>query len=247
MVTIPAATIASTSALLLAPTSPIMSSMQLVDLCSRLAPAASIAVFLAPMPTIQNIIRDRSVGTLPLLPYSSMVASTVLWTTYGVLKNESSIWTSNGVGLVLGTYYFYKFLQFAPKAAPTLPGSQEQHIKAVLAIAVATLITAASPLPPSFIGSVGVLLCMFMFGSPLAALKTVVQTKSAKAIPLPFTIASTVNCFLWSVAGLYKMKDVNVYFPNLVGLAFSLAQVALKLMYGDGSRRQLDGGGELPI
>jgi solute carrier family 50 (sugar transporter) len=225
---------------------PILSSMQLIDLCCQLAPAASIAVFLAPMPTIQNVIRDRSVGTLPLLPYSSMVASATLWTTYGVLKNEPSIWSANGVGLLLGTYYFYNFLQFAPKAAPTLPGSQEQHVKAVIAVTVATLITAASPLPPSFIGSVGVLLCMFMFGSPLAALKTVMQTKSAKAIPLPFAVASTLNCFLWSVAGLFKMKDINVYFPNLVGLAFSLGQVALKVKYGDGSKRQLDGG-ELPI
>jgi solute carrier family 50 (sugar transporter) len=85
----------------------------------------------------------------------------------------------------------------------------------------------------------GVLLCMVMFGSPLATLKTVILTKSARSIPLPFTVASTINCFLWSVAGLFKLKDFNVYFPNLVGLTFSLVQVALKLKYGDGGEHEL--------
>lgn len=217
-----------------------------VDFCSQLAPAAAIAVFLAPLPTVQTVMRDRAVGTLPLLPYSSMVASAVLWATYGLLKNEASIWTANGAGLVLGLYYMYQFLQFAPKSSPTLPGSKAQHVKAVLGISAVSLIAAASPLPPSILGSVGVLITIILFGSPLAALKTVIQTKSAKAIPLPFTLASTINCFLWSVAGLFKMKDVNVYFPNLVGLTFSLAQVFLKLFYGNGTK-QKDLATESPI
>ena len=75
-----------------------------------------------------------------------------------------------------------------------------------------------------------------MFASPLSALKTVLKTKSAKSIPLPFTLATVLNCFLWSVAGLKDFHDFNVYFPNLVGLGLGLTQVALKLVYGDGSR-----------
>jgi hypothetical protein len=36
------------------------------------------------------------------------------------------------------------------------------------------------------------------------------------------------------VAGIFEMKDFNVYFPNILGLLSSIAQFALKLMYGDG-------------
>ena len=91
----------------------------------------------------------------------------------------------------------------------------------------------------SIIGNMAVLFCVAMFGSPLASLKTVLKTKSAKSIPLPFTLATVVNCVLWSVAGIFQMHDIKVYFPNVLGLTFGMAQVALKLMYGD-SRPRLE-------
>jgi hypothetical protein len=74
-----------------------------------------------------------------------------------------------------------------------------------------------------------------MFASPLSALKTVLQTKSAQSIPLPFTLATVANCFLWAVAGFKDFHDFNVYFPNSVGLGLGLTQAALKVMYGNGS------------
>ena len=102
-----------------------------------------------------------------------------------------------------------------------------------------------SPLvdPAAIIGNVAVIMCVLMFGSPLSALKTVLETKSAKSIPLPFTIATIVNCFLWSVMGLLDVHDFNVYFPNLLGLVCGLAQLALKLIYQDGK----DGKPTLPV
>jgi hypothetical protein len=51
--------------------------------CGQLAPLASIVVFLAPIPTMRQISKDRSVGSMPLLPYSSMVSSAFVWITYG--------------------------------------------------------------------------------------------------------------------------------------------------------------------
>lgn len=89
----------------------------------------------------------------------------------------------------------------------------------------------------------GVVLCVAMFGSPLASLKTVLLTKSAESIPLPFTLASVLNCLLWSVVGVLDMKDANIYIPNLLGLSFGFIQVGLKLMYGGGSSK----GYELPL
>lgn len=85
------------------------------------------------------------------------------------------------------------------------------------------------------IGNSAVLFCMLMFASPLAALKEVLRTRSAKSIPLPFTLATILNCFLWSVAGLGEFKDFNIYFPNLLGLAFGLVQVGLKILFDYGS------------
>ena len=95
-----------------------------------------------------------------------------------------------------------------------------------------------SPLadPAAWIGNIAVLFCVAMFGSPLAALQTVLKTKSAKSIPLPFTLATVLNCLLWSVVGLLDMQDANIYLPNLLGLSFGIAQVVLRLTYGNGKR-----------
>ena len=73
---------------------------------------------------------------------------------------------------------------------------------------------------------------MILFASPLAAVKNVIATKSAASIPLPFTIASTVNCSLWSIVGLLLLNDFNLYFPSVMGLLCALAQLFLKGVYG---------------
>lgn len=184
-----------------------------------------------------EITKAKSVGSLPLLPYSSMFANCFLWLTYGLLKGEIKVWGTNGIGLLFAVYYILKFVRYAPAKSPTLPGSIRQHINVNLAIMVGILVVLFSPLnhPADFIGNLAVFFCVAMFGSPLAALKTVLQTKSAKSIPLPFTLATVLNCFLWSVFGLLDMRDVNIYLPNLLGLAFGFAQVALKFLYGDGA------------
>jgi solute carrier family 50 protein (sugar transporter) len=188
--------------------------------------------------TIRKITADRNVGNLPLLPYSTMVSSAFLWLVYGILLNEAKIWSSNGIGLFLGAYYFYEFLRYCPKSSPTLPGNKENHIQVVAAVLTTTLVATQTLTKPAvWIGRAGVAFCIILFASPLAALQTVVQQRSARAIPLPFTIASVMNCFCWSVVGLCQMHDVNVYLPNLLGLSCGLAQVALKIYYGNGDER----------
>jgi len=216
-----------------------------VDLCAQLAPMASILLSLAPLPTIQNIRKNKSVGSLPLLPYTCMMANVMLWSTYGFLKNEVAVWLPNVVGFVLVLSYMASYIQFAPKhnkSSPTLPGSVQQHLAAIAAIAVVTA-TAAQLVSSSsssnvtaadIVGRAAVLMCMAMFASPLVSLKAVLRDKSARSIPLPFTVCSIINCFCWSVAGIFKWRDQNITIPNVTGLFFGLVQMTLKLIYGDG-------------
>jgi solute carrier family 50 protein (sugar transporter) len=196
-----------------------------------------------PFPTIKKVGEQKSVGSLPLLPYSSMVANCFLWVIYGLLKREAKVWGTNVIGLGFGLFYFFKFSKFAPKRSPTLPGSIRQHRNAILAVIATTISLVFLPAikdPAKIVGLMGVVFCIALFGSPLASLKTVLETKSAASIPLPFTLATVANCFFWSVTGLFDMNDINVYLPNLLGLSFGIAQMALKCMYGDGKQLQAD-------
>lgn len=216
--------------------------MSLVEACGLAAPIASIFVSLSPFPTVQKILKDKSVGDLPLLPYSSLVANCFIWMTYGILKSEAKVWSCNSFSTILGIYYFASFAKFSPKASPTLPGSVAMHFKATVGTILTTLAIAASmskTKAASILGSAGVAICIALFASPLAALKTVFKTKSAESIPLPFAIAATVNCVFWFVTGWFDMKDMNIWLPNGLGLACGLLQIALKLIYGDGSKAAL--------
>jgi solute carrier family 50 (sugar transporter) len=176
-----------------------------------------------------------------------MIANCLLWTSYGILIQESKVWLPNFVGLLLGVYYFDRFTKFAPAKSASLPGSVKQHRRGCLAVAGgASLWTGLCYLTvkrrgmwmsyaASTIGNVAVLFCLLMFASPLSALRTVLQTRSARSIPLPYSLATCLNCFLWSVAGLGEFGDFNIYFPNLLGLTCGLAQVALKIVFGNGA------------
>ena len=219
-----------------------------VKLCGQLAPMFAVVVFMAPIPTILKVNRDQTVGDLPLLPYSSMISSAFVWVAYGTLLSEPRVWVANSIGLVLGCCYFLAFIRHVPSSSPqksssTLPGTVLQHMQGASALILLCLVLCIFSTPVQ-VGNLGVILCVCMFASPLAALKVVLQTRSAKAIPLPFTIASVLNCFLWSVTGLFDMMDYAIYVPNLLGLSFGLLQVALKVVYGSGSTPK---DGSLPL
>ena len=205
-----------------------------VNLCDTIAPYCGVICFLAPIPTINQIVRDKTVANLPLLPYSSMVSNSFVWVMYGLMKNLPSVWGSNAVGVTLGAYYFYMFTQHCGPMASNLPGTVEQHLKGAGAIILFNLSLAATGISDAtdIIGKEGVLYCIILFASPLAALKHVIVTKSATSIPLPFTLACFVNCTAWSVTG-WKLDDFNIWFPNILGLSCAVAQLALKGMYGN--------------
>lgn len=152
----------------------------------------------------------------------------------GFLKAEPKIWTANAVGFFVGSLYFLEFIRYAPKRSHTLPGSVLAHFHCVFIVVIGTLVLAVADPSGIIIGHLAVLFCVAMFASPLAALPTVMETKSAKAIPLAYTLAVMANSVLWTVVGILDMHDIHIYVPTLLGLGLSGLQVGLKLAYGNG-------------
>lgn len=54
-----------------------------VAICGKLAPFTSVCVSMAPLPTILQVTQEKSVGDLPLLPYSTLMAYAFVWVMYG--------------------------------------------------------------------------------------------------------------------------------------------------------------------
>lgn len=209
-----------------------------IQWCGILAPIASIFLCLSPIPTIEHILHDGKVGSYPLLPYTSMLLNTLLWFMYGLLKKDRSLWITNGFAVLLSLCYWLTYIRFAHTAtsASILPGSVAMHVRTVSATAVAIFIWAKAPFvtnPSLLLGFLAMLSGIIMYASPLASLRVVMEAKCARSIPLPFTVASLISCSLWAIYGLFQTHDLNVYMPGLIGCALSLAQLSLKIYYGD--------------
>lgn len=216
-------------------TAPMMKSdPKWLEICSQLAPATSVLCSLAPLPTILEASRTKTVGSLPLLPYSSMAANGLIWALYGWLTDSAPVKYANIMGALLGTYYFREFKKYSPVGSSGLPGTINQHMIVVTWIIFVNafiLTNFAKVKAAQIVGKEGVLMYIILFASPLVAVKDVIANKSAASIPLPFTIASILNCSLWSLVGIFSMRDFYIYFPSMMGLICALAQLILKGIY----------------
>lgn len=66
---------------------------------------------------VLGIYRNRSVGRLPLLPYTAMVCNSVIWMFYGVTSKQFAVAAPNLLGLVLGLVYCGVYCWHAPTDA----------------------------------------------------------------------------------------------------------------------------------
>ena len=235
---------------------------QALPWCRTLAPLSSLVFYFAPIPTMLQMRRDQTVGVSPLLPYTTMVLSNFLWLSYGVLRRESSILFANGTGFLLGCLYFAQYLsllsfQTNSKVSPSssrqvqqqqqqsslLPGTVTQHVQSIVTLILMVLLTIWGsnhqflPVqdPATLLGTAAVVLSCAMFASPLVALKTVIETQSARAISLGSVLATIANNFLWGFLGYFDMKDVHLSTQGAIGLLMGLVQLVLKLWYGNGT------------
>jgi len=196
---------------------------------------AAQVFFFSPVTSIMNIVSEKSTGKMPLLPFSAMCANGAMWITYGVLLDNPAIWAPNLPALAMGGLYTAVFLRYCPADANWLPLTRSWHL-AGIAAAVGLSVGLAAVLPSdqaaNIIGTVAVGVCIVMFTGPLAAMKTVLQDRSTKTLSLPMTIATVVNCSLWTYYGAAMINDSFIWFPNALGLASGLAQVALFARFG---------------
>jgi len=200
-----------------------------------IAGLASQVLFLAPIDTMRRIVADKSVGKLPLLPYSAMFANGCIWTAYGVLQNNPAIWIPNTLGIVLGSLYSGVFLRYCPVGADWLPHTCYAHMVGVLG--VGSVVAGAwlcfdHSMATQIVGIMGNIVCITMFAGPLSAIRTVMREKCTRSLPFSFTIATMVNCSLWAFYGTFLLNDPLIIVPNALGLLSSLIQLGLFVRFG---------------
>jgi len=210
-----------------------------ISFWSTLAPFGSIAVRLAPIPTIMRI-RKLGVGALPLLPYSSMANLAFVDFMYGVTTSNPKIIITFGIGTVIALYHCVQYLRHCPEDAQHLPGTAKIHKLVSLGIVFFTLssITLLENETASLIvGITSVILTCAMYISPLCLIVKVIKEKSAKDIPLPFAVVGLINTFSWVIYGFFVKDDLVLWLPCAIGVLSTSAQIFLNALWGEGERK----------
>ena len=191
---------------------------------------------------MKQVRKDGTTGMLPLLPYSSMAANGFIWIAYGALLSNPAIWLPNITSLVMGSYFVWQFHKYCPPGADWLPSTRSTHaagVAAIVAGVAAVVGTLDAETAAKVVGYTGDAIVIAMFGGPLAAIKTVLKEKSTKSLPFAFTVATFINCSLWTVYGTMVLADPIIWFPNVLGLASACVQLSCFARFGF----HKDGGG----
>ncbi|KAL1803730.1 hypothetical protein DCAR_0935441 [Daucus carota subsp. sativus] len=193
----------------------------------------SVLLFLSPVPTFWRIIKHGSTEEYESLPYICTLLNSLLWTYYGLIKpGELLVATVNGFGVVVEAIYVILFLVYAPK-----------HLKvksAVLAglldvgfFGTAVLVTQLAlegEARMNAIGFLGAGLNIIMYGSPLAAMGTVVRSKSVEYMPFLLSFFILLNSGIWTFYA-FLLRDYYLGVPNGTGVLLGLMQLVLYGIY----------------
>ncbi|XP_021770832.1 bidirectional sugar transporter SWEET17-like [Chenopodium quinoa] len=192
----------------------------------------SLLMFLSPVSTFKRIIEHRSTENFESIPYICTLLNASLWTYYGLIKPEYLVSTINGFGVVVEIIYVIVFLVFAPRRLKVktwiLVGLLD------LGFLAAAIIVPKLALQQKYqIDALGFLcagLNVVMYGSPLAAMKTVVTTKSVEYMPFLLSFFLFLNGATWTFYAVLR-RDFYLMVPNGIGCFLGVLQLVLYAIY----------------
>ncbi|XP_049935836.1 bidirectional sugar transporter SWEET16 [Nymphaea colorata] len=217
----------------------------------------SILVFASPVGTLKRVVRKRSVGEFKAIPYVCTLLSTCLWSFYGLLKPGGLlVLTVNAAGASLEAIYVAFFLLYSPKHARIKLGKLVMALNVVLfggIVAVTLLAVRGQQLRLTVIGVMCAGMTLGMYASPLAAMKTVVDTKSVEYMPFSLSFFLFLNGGTWSIYAVL-VRDLYIGVPNCIGFLLGSAQLILYMVYKSKSKtknkageEKKEGGSELMV
>ncbi|KAJ1428536.1 sugar efflux transporter for intercellular exchange-domain-containing protein, partial [Ochromonadaceae sp. CCMP2298] len=174
--------------------------------------------------TAMQIIKDESVKDLSPIPFLSLMTNSVIATLYGLMRGNPSLILPNFAGFLSGLFCSMVYVKHQKTA------NTPWYI--LSASIMATAIFLATKGREKILGSLGCVICIVMFASPLATIQTVLRDKNTNALPFMLSLFSWLNGLLWGLYGLLVLGDPIVYGPNIVGFFCACLQLSLFAVFG---------------
>jgi len=175
--------------------------------------------------TSYKIYTRKQVGGLSPVPFLSLMTNSAVWTLYGSLKNDETIFVPNVTGLIAGFICTIIYHQYSTLG---IPG----HMYFISAAIILFSVICGLAGDQEIIGSFGVCLAVFLMGSPLSTLRTIINERSTASLPFLTSLTTFSNALSWSLYGLIIAHDPMVYIPNILGLLLAIFQLTLFVIFG---------------
>ncbi|GMN52310.1 hypothetical protein TIFTF001_021456 [Ficus carica] len=195
----------------------------------------SFGLFLFPIPTFYQIIKNKAVKEFKPDPYLATILNCLLWIFYGlpfIHPDSLLVVTSNSVGLVLELAYLLVFFIYAKnngRKKVTLALAFE--VAFFSAIVLIGLLALHDTTHRSLV--VGILCDIFniiMYTAPLTIMQKVIKNKSVEYMPFYLSLANFLNGSVWTAYALIKF-DIYVLVSNALGMFFGAIQLILYAVY----------------
>jgi solute carrier family 50 protein (sugar transporter) len=210
-----------------------MSSSTAASVIASLGTAVGIATALAPIPTMRAIIAANSNGDYSVLPYIVTFCQCLLWISYAsVTPGKLELLPVNIFVCVVEFVYVAIFLKYVEKIGE----KQVQLFRTigisfgptVLILGISYFLSAVNA--SKVLGVSAVISNIVMYGAPLAAVRTVIETRSVRYMPFLLSFIGTIASLIWS-SWAFITKDTFVLTPNLIGAVLGFIQLGVYFKY----------------
>lgn len=129
--------------------------------------------------------------------------------------------------MLCGLYYTYTY----HKNTEQKPMKEYAAAGATLAACAGMALTLPPDVAGHYIGLTGCTVAVLLMASPLAALGTIIKSKSTESLPFLMSFAVFLNSSSWSAYGYLVAHNPLIWMPNVLGLAAATVQLSLFAIY----------------
>ena len=187
-------------------------------------PICFIGMQLSSLRTSYQIHVAKSAGQLSNIPFLSLLTNSAVWVIYGYLKLDATVFVPNFSGALAGLACVGVYHRYATEV-----DWRNYAVSAVILVLAADLGYHGQV---QYLGSLGVCMSIFLLGSPLSTLATVIRDRNTNALPFYTSLTTFMNALSWFLYGAIESKDPMIYVPNFVGFLLACVQLSLFVLFG---------------
>ncbi|KAI4358064.1 hypothetical protein L6164_001969 [Bauhinia variegata] len=203
----------------------------------------AVALFVSPIPTFKQIVRNQSTQQFSGLPYIYALFNCLICLWYGspfVSPGVTFVATVNSIGVLFQLVYIATFIMHANNAKRLkMLGSLIAVLSLFIVLVYASMRLFDGHSRQVFVGYLSVASLISMFASPLFIINLVIKTTSVQYMPFYLSLSTFLMSFSFFGYGALK-DDPFIYVPNGIGIVLGLVQLLVYCYYSSANTSRED-------